>query len=245
MFQVTDSFGNIISSEPVNFRLENANGDIIDNGLTEISDISNDEAFVNTRVNNILTQEGIYSVVANLPDNVENTGTATIEILPSLPNLPALGFSSIFNIDGTLSNSTARFYGGISVNGGTFAQEVVKKFSSEDEIVIRGAITTDENHIDESYDILVIAGYKIDPFGTEEAFFVLDSVGTPQPWKVMDMENLLTFKEDVALFRNSVVEMYRGTFAFTGLIRVFFAYRLSNGAIIFNSNLAISLLLEE
>jgi hypothetical protein len=246
VFQLRDSFGNIVNTagEVVEFRLENANSEIITNGLTVSSGISDDNALVTTRVNNTLTQEGIYTIIASLPDKRDNAGSATIEILPSLPNFPALGFGTM-SINGILSPSNARFYGGISINGSPFEQEVVTKASSDDEVIIQVAITTDDSHIQENYDILVVAGYKANPFSTEqEQFFVLDSSGTPHPWQVLDMVNLLTFKEDVALFRNSIVEIFRGHFEFTGSIRLFFAYRLEDGTVVFNSDLAISLLLE-
>jgi len=247
VFQIRDSFGNIIKGEAVDFKLENSDGEIIDNGLTLSSDISDENALVSTRVNNILTQEGIYTILASFPEKVANVGSATIEVLPSLPDLPALGFGSLVNANGVFLNSTARFYGGISINGNPFEQEVVKKVSSEDQIVVQAAITTDDNHIEESFDILVVASYKAHPFSTDEEqfFVVLDNAGTVQPWKLMDMENLVPFKEDVALFRNSTIEIFRGQLTISGLIRLYFAYRLSDGSVVFNSDLTINLLLEE
>jgi len=253
LFQIKDSFGNLIEGEPVEFKLENPNGEIVSNGLTVSSDISDEDALVSTRVNNILTQEGIYTILVSFPQkNVDSTNidSATIIVLPSLPDLPTLGFGSVININGmswVFLNSTARFYGGISVNGSPFTQEVVKKANNEDEIVVHVAITTDDNHIDEYYDILVVIGYTEYPFSTEEEEFyvVLDNAGTVQPWKLIDRDNLLAFQTDVALFRNPSIEIFRGKLDFTGLIRAFFGYRLSDGTIVFNSELALSLLLEE
>ena len=157
----------------------------------------------------------------------ENYGAgAPREVSAGSKQIPSLG--SAFVANGILTTTT-NFAGGTSANGGTPQRQVVIK--QTDQVAIEGAINIDQRHIGQAVDTVVYIGYT-GP-GVPHMFFMMTPEGL-KPWD-QNFSNLQAAHTGVVL--NAVHEMplYSGPLNFSGVMNIFFGYRMPNGMIVHSS----------
>ncbi len=230
-FKLLDAFNNGIGGQVVNFEAKTPAGAMSSGSLSATLATSDINGEVTTRLETT-DIEGIYTVTAKLANNEAVAASTTVLVTEAVPDLPSLGFGAIFNSEDAV-DTEAIFQGGISVNMGTFSQEVLLRAS--DSVLIKGVIKVDSEHIGSAADILVVVGYQ--PVNGVESFFMLDNQDAVPLWDG-NPEHLVAFKNIERLPMIRVVNIYSGQLP-AGKLRIYFGYRLEDGTIVFNANQAI------
>ncbi len=237
-FKLADMYGNSITGKIVNFSVKDPVGDSTVVGLTPISATTDDDGKVETQYT--ATQiTGIYTVTATLANNPEVLGNTRVAVTESLPTIPSLGAARAINSNGQLVDVNATFAGGISVNQGDFVTKVTQNLSSD--VIVKGVITPDTNHINKQVDIIVIAGYRPPASNDKELFYMLDEQMNILQWD-MNIASLTALQQDTTLHNPHEIIMHSGKFVADGTLSVFFGYRLSDsGIIVFNAESPIEI----
>jgi hypothetical protein len=137
--------------------------------------------------------------------------------------LPGLGEGTATNTEGNLISTDAEFAGGVLVNGESKAE-----VSLADVVNVRGEINVDSNHIGLIAEVVVFASHGTD-------WYMLDASGNPVLWasdsdEMPSVEGLVAFKTGITLGQLQSVEgMYNGHFIYTGLLKIFYGYRITDG----------------
>ena len=238
-FKLVDMFGNPITGKTVNFiAQEPATMDSTLAGLAHISATTNDEGVVETQYTTS-QKVGVHTVTATLADNLDIVKTIQIVVTQAPPTLPSLGAAGGVNKDGWPVLVDASFAGGISVNGADFVTKVTQNLS--DEVIVRGVITPDEDHIGKQVDFIVVAGYVPPaPNDNVQLFYMLDEDMNVLQWD-MSIATLAAREINVTLQNPYEVTMYTGKFIAGGILRVFFGYRLDSGLVVFNAETPIEI----
>ncbi|ALG66935.1 Ig-like domain-containing protein [Beggiatoa leptomitoformis] len=239
VFKLTDAYGNAVTNRSLNFSVLTPTGTTLTTGVSPSNAITDTNGEAKTRFTAPETQ-GTYRLVATLANSTV-TGSVMVNVVSPLLALPSLGFSATLKPDGSLLNTSATFSGGIAVNGQAYVQQVEQVLS--DRVVIEGSILVQEDHIGATADILVIAGYTPLPIESSATyFFMLETGGVIASWD-LNPTTLEPFINDVSLASAQEVKMYTGYFVGTGLLQVFFGYRLTDGTIVFNAEIPIRILI--
>lgn len=165
------------------------------------------------------------SAIASLPKiDISSPITNTTVKFPSLKDAYAI------NATGKMTTTTAKFAGGIAVNGGVYQKQVVQNVS--DTVDVSGEITVPSSHKGKVVDIFVYAETTLPP-DSPVYYFMLGEGGTISFWD-QKPANLVAFMKGVKLGTTQKVTMYQGKFAFTGHLKIHFGYRLPAGTIITN-----------
>ncbi len=237
-FKLVDMFGNPITGKTVHFTVKEPAGDSTIAGLAPISGTTNGDGQVATQYTAAKTT-GVYTITATLANNIEVFGTTQVTVTKAPPVIPSLGGGGGINQDGFPVTVDANFAGGISVNGADFVTKVTQNLS--DEVIVKGVITPDTDHIGKQVDILVIAGYVPPaPNDNVQLFYMLDEQMNVLQWN-MDVTLLTARQADVTLQNPHEITMYTGKFIAGGILRVFFGYRLDSGVVVFNTELPIDI----
>ena len=238
-FKLSDTFGNPITGQMVNFTVTTPLSETSNRGVFPTNLITDINGDVTTRLM-VTTIEGTHTVIATLATNSLVTNQVKVQVTEALPQLPSLGFGMAINTLGNFVETNASFQGGISVNDGDFLPEVV--LAQTDSVLIKGLITADSHHVGQPADIIIVASYSpVLPFDPQ-MWFMLNSNNVIQVWDV-NMANLVAFTHVAQLPSKLPINMYGGKFAAIGQLQVYFGYRLENGLIVFNLNQVMSILI--
>ncbi len=155
---------------------------------------------------------------------------------PTLPIiLPNLGPGQAVCHHGEAEETTAQFSGGVSVNGnGRYLQTATVK-SFVDQIDIQGKIKVDSQHLSSlTSDIFVYLSYQA-TVQDAPTFWMVDEQKKFWPWDGKPV-SLVPFQTGVSLTANDelTVNIYQGTMQDTGIVQIFFGYRLGNGTVVCN-----------
>jgi len=151
--------------------------------------------------------------------------------------LPILESAIAVNTKGEITDSEAVFSGGIAINTGPFESSATVTLS--DGVDIRGRIEIATEHQRQVADSLVVVAYQpkkgtgdLGP-GTGPIFLMLDENGDILPWN-FDMGSLVTLQAYQT--QTEIVEMliYQGQLPATGMINIYFGYRLMDGTVIYS-----------
>lgn len=125
-----------------------------------------------------------------------------------------------------------RFQGGIAINGMVYQQRATQTLS--DTVDITGQIKVPADHVGQLADLIVYAAYRPTASNSqEELFFMLDKAGNVKIWD-QTPSKLVAFQENIQLKAEQPVSLYQGQFIATGVLRLFFGYRLADGTRMFN-----------
>ncbi|EIJ42933.1 Ig-like domain-containing protein [Beggiatoa alba B18LD] len=239
VFKLTDAYGNAVTNRNLNFSVQTPTGQLITTNVSPANAVTNENGEARTRFTAPETQ-GAYRLIATLA-NSTISGSVMVNVVSPLLALPSLGFSTTLKADGTLLSTSATFSGGIAVNGGAYTQQVEQVLS--DTVVIEGSILVQEEHIGATADIVVVAAYTPLPIESSATyFFMLKTGGAIVSWS-LSPATLEPFINDVSLASAQEVKMYTGAFVGTGLLQVFFGYRLTDGTVVFNGEMPIRILI--
>jgi len=236
LFKLTDAFNNAIAGKTIDFSLLTPSGQNNPNGIEPNQAMTDINGQVATRL--LATQnQGNYTLTATLAADETLTLSTNIQVAPPLPKLPSLGFGGAVNPLGETVTTSAIFYGGVAVNGGTFEPEML--LTQQDQVEVKAFIQIDPNHIGQTADIVVVVGYKPD-FQEPETFLMLDTIGGGQLWDG-DMAKLIAFQDNITLSEIQDVNIYQGTLS-PEAFRIFLGYRLTSGLLVFNAEQSINII---
>ncbi|EIJ42879.1 hypothetical protein BegalDRAFT_2013 [Beggiatoa alba B18LD] len=149
----------------------------------------------------------------------EEYGSSSNTRTSSVLNLPNLGLASV---------GGSVFFGGISsTQGGAYLQRTNHPLSSVADI--QGAIQVDSQHVGQNVELLIFASYT-PPNTTQRLYYMLSSQGL-ELWDG-NPNSLKAYKQGIVLQSYHPFELYKGQFVGTGLLNVYFGYRLPNKMII-------------
>jgi len=167
--------------------------------------------------------------------------TTDLDELPSettdSEKLPILESAIAVNANGEITKSKALFSGGIAINTGPFESSATVTLS--DGVDIRGRIEIASEHHGQVVDSLVVVAYQQRRGtgdrgqGTGPLFLMLDENGDILPWD-FDMGSLVIFQTVDAPAVVIDVPIYQGQLSATGLINIYFGYRLMDGTVIYS-----------
>jgi hypothetical protein len=187
--------------------------------------------------------EQFYLLLSN-PTNGAMLGSInpiTVTIKDGIPDLPPLGKGTGIDKSGTLLETETSYFGGTSVNGGEYQTDVdITLFES---VAITGLMEIEPQHIGQIADILIVGGYTADVPEAVEQFFMLDTADNILRWDV-DITTLQSAQQNVVLTEKQVVDIFIGHFVATGKLRVYFAYRLADGTVIFNGQKTVDVAIQ-
>jgi len=176
-------------------------------------------------------------------DSTEDNGTQPLEDIAEndstdsenspIAALPALLSVIAINTQGVPVETDALFAGGISVN--TAAFHLKTTVTAADLLDIRGRLFVAEQHSGQPIDIIVVVGYQPTP-QLENApyyYFMLDPDGQIETWDV-EMGNLIAFQTLTATTQPIEVPIYQGRLDITGILNIYFGYRLTDSTIIYS-----------
>lgn len=106
--------------------------------------------------------ERTATLLAGNPVTLTGTGTGGEE--PSSPSIPVI--NQVFSVDeagGVITDSSAQFHGGISVNGDAFELTKSNVKLQTDTITVSGTITPEPAHLGKAADIIVVGLYTVEP----------------------------------------------------------------------------------
>jgi len=159
----------------------------------------------------------------------EPTATPTPEVTVTASELPILGSAISLNSNTGLSEvfASTTFNGGVIVNDDL----VLEILTTSQAVDILGQINVATSHQASTADIIIVAGYQA--VGSAEVFFQKNSMdqfitwdGNPASLIANQSQVILTVQHNVTIYSGALIP---------GSFRVFMAYRLNTGDIIFNS----------
>jgi len=126
----------------------------------------------------------------------------------------------------------ALMIGGSSVNDGDF--KLQNELSRSDSITIYSRIQVEPAHIGLRAEILICAAYKpLTSPRRKPLFYMIDTEDDIHLWDE-EIANLVTFREIESLWEIEDIEIYSGFFDFTGVLNIYFGYRLEDGTVVYN-----------
>lgn len=155
-----------------------------------------------------------------------NTRDGSVTAATSLPDLGD-GYS-VDSWGEPIIDADVRFAGGIAVNGRAYETRVTQKLA--DTVDVSGEITVNPAHVGQKADIFVYAESTLPP-ATETYYFMLGEGLSILAWD-KEPSSLVAFIPDVKLAATQKVPMYSGNFIYPGTLKVYFGYRLMDGAVV-------------
>ena len=126
----------------------------------------------------------------------------------------------------------ALMIGGSSVNDGNF--KLQNELSRSDSITIYSRIQVEPAHVGLRAEILICAAYKpLTSSRRKPLFYMIDTEDDIHLWDE-EIANLVTFREIESLGEIEDIEIYSGIFNFTGVLNIYFGYRLEDGTVVYN-----------
>lgn len=150
-------------------------------------------------------------------------------------SLPELEKEQAFN---TTIKST--FKGGVSIGKEYYTELSDFSVSLGKAIDIYAEIEVNNIHVGKKADIIVVFRYISDEHDAVEEYYVLDEERNILSWD-FNLDSLKSFKKGIYLTEIQSINIYNGTLLKTGVVNVYFGYRLLNGTIIFNKNQTIQI----
>jgi len=176
---------------------------------------------------NLTVKKGSYLAHVTFGNHVTLEEDVTLE--GTIP-LPKLGEAVAIDAQGhEIRHLTTQFLGGIAVNRGEFQQQVQQSRAATAEV--RGRILVDSQHSGQVAELLVYVAYQPLAASSQVSYFMLDTQGKVLPWD-KNLAHLVAFQRDVTLNTWQEVLIYQGLFPVTGVINLYFAYRLSDGTVV-------------
>lgn len=149
--------------------------------------------------------------------------------------LPNLGPGQAFCHHGEEEKTSALFSGGVSVNGSGSYQQTATVKAFVDQIDIQGKIKVDSQHLSSlTSDVFVYLSYQA-TVQDAPTFWMVDEQNKFWSWDGKPA-SLVPFQTGVSLTANDelTVNIYQGTMQDTGIVKIFFGYRLGNGTVVCN-----------
>jgi hypothetical protein len=129
-------------------------------------------------------------------------------------------------------DTQALMIGGSFINDGDFKQK--NELSRSALITIHARIHVEPTHVGQSADILVCGAYRhLTSPKRKPLFYMIDTEDEIHLWDE-EIVNLVTFREVESLGEVEDIEIYSGHFDFTGILNIYFGYRLEDGTIVYN-----------
>jgi len=120
--------------------------------------------------------------------------------------------------------------GGGFINEGEFQEQLTIKLS--DEVNIYGRILVDSAHVGLPAEMIVYAIHtQSDSARRKPSFYMIDSEKEIYPWDE-DIATLIAFDELKSLEVVEDVEIFSGEFEMTGVLKIYFGYRLADGTVV-------------
>jgi C1A family cysteine protease len=143
-------------------------------------------------------------------------------------SFPCLGSAQATNAVGNEVTTATHFSGGIAINEGPFQSQATLVLS--DSVKVQGTIFPNPEHIGQSVDLIVYAGYELSAQAI--IYYMLDTQSDIYQWDEK-IEHLVSFGQ-VTLTSPQSITLYQGNFLLPGTLHVFFGYRLADGTVIAN-----------
>lgn len=179
---------------------------------------------------NVTQEKGVTVDGTQPPTSTTPPPTSTTS-----PSLPDLGEAVATDAKGNSVTTSAKFTGGVAINGATTfqaTQEEVKNF--QDTVDIRGNITVDPAYMGQKVDIVLYTSYQATP-ADKPLYFMLDTKRGINPWDEK-LASLVAFQQEVTLTVEQPVEMWQGVLPIaTGILHIHFGYRLPDGTVVENT----------
>ncbi len=122
--------------------------------------------------------------------------------------------------------------GGSFVNDGDF--KLQNELSRSDSTTIYSRIHVEPAHIGLRAEILICAAYKpLTSPRRKPLFYMIDTEDKIHLWDE-EIASLVTFREIESLGEVEDIEIYSGFFNFTGVLNIYFGYRLEDGTVVYN-----------
>jgi Calx-beta domain len=176
---------------------------------------------------NLTVKKGSYLANVTFGNHVTLEEDVTLEGTVPLPKLSNPVATDVQGHE--IHHLTTQFLGGIAVNQGQFQQQVQQPRAATAEI--RGRILVDSQHSGQVAEILVYVAYQPLPGSSQVSYFMLDTQGKVLPWD-KNLAHLVAFQRNVTLNTWQEVPIYQGLFPVTGVINIYFAYRLPDGTVV-------------
>ncbi len=234
-FQLTDAFGHAIKDTAIFFTLVPPELDKTSE-LKPISAITDKNGQASTRLK--ADTLGSYLIIAHSSADSTLLASTKVFVTDSIPVLPNLGNGQAFDASGQPVKTMSQFMGDISI-----VSNIAKdKLQPDDLLFIQGIITPDNEHIGETADVFVIAGYIPFLYSNMQLFYLRDNQGEFLPWDGTPA-SIVAFTRNITLSKTQVVNIYTGQPATTGTLDIWFGYRLKDGTIVVNFDHPISVTL--
>jgi hypothetical protein len=175
--------------------------------------------------------------VTVISDQLPVISEQSSEDMTESDELPQLIDALAVNAKGEITDSEAQFSGGIAINQDPFEEMATTTLS--DGIDIRGRIEIATEHRRKIVDSLVVVAYQPEKGKGERekekgpVFLMLDENGDILPWD-FDMASLVTFQTVDTPTDVIEVPIYQGQLPATGIINIYFGYRLNNGTVVYS-----------
>jgi hypothetical protein len=225
-FQLTDAFGHAIKDTAIFFTLVPPELDKTSE-LKPISAITDKNGQATTRLK--ADTLGSYLIIAHSSANSSLLASTKVFVTDSIPVLPELGNGQAVDALGQPVKPMGQFMGDISVVSNTTKD----KLQPDDLLFIQGIITPNNEHIGETADIIVIAGYIPFLYSNMQLYYMLDNQGKFLQWAGTPA-SIVAFKPNITLSKTQVVNIYTGQPSTTGTLDIWFGYRLKDGTIVVN-----------
>ncbi|MFK5971082.1 MAG: Ig-like domain-containing protein [Candidatus Marithrix sp.] len=176
---------------------------------------------------------GTYTITALLENDKDVSATTYIFVTDPPQTLPHLEGAKINN-QGQLFGTEAKFYGGASIDGKVFKQDVKYYLDSNSSMFVQGLIQVEEAHLGQIADIVVVG--IIFKLNQEEIYCMLNESTICEEWDGKP-KSLEAFKSSIALPKELSITfsipLWAGNFEEESTIYGYFGYRLED-VIVFN-----------
>ncbi|MCP4701839.1 MAG: hypothetical protein GY862_34010 [Gammaproteobacteria bacterium] len=184
--------------------------------------------------------EGSETVNLVLSDDAQ--GTFSEALLYIVDAYPSLGDGMAVDGNGKNIATDARFAGGTVLEGRDYQVDAVTQASESWPVLITVEITADSGHVGLPADILVVAGLSSLALPEAEEFFVLADEIYPLDLNDLKLDSIKPVLPGVILAEKQTIDIFSGTLgAVPFRVRLYFAYRLEDGALVFNGEQVINL----
>jgi hydrogenase small subunit len=147
--------------------------------------------------------------------------------------LPNLGKAGAIDKDGHSLTTDTTFAGGLAIKEGEGKFQPTLTFRQSKMVEIRGNITVESTHIGQTADILLVVVYQpLLSTNTLPLYFMLDMTGNALIWNG-NLAELVPFQQ-TTLTTLQEIPIYQGKLLTPGIFKLYFGYRLLNGAIVSN-----------
>ncbi|OQW91736.1 MAG: hypothetical protein BWK79_16255 [Beggiatoa sp. IS2] len=193
----------------------------------------------NTLVTPALDKTTRYWAQITNPTGRVNSQVATVTVTDNpndvtdntVPSLPTLGPTQAIDSTGQSITVASTFTGGISINGGEYLPKAAQNLA--DTVDVLGFIMVAPEHVGETVNIFVYAETTF-PNVEGTFYYMLRDGLNIEVWNQQPAD-LAAFKRNVKLASTVKVSLYQGTFFYTGALKIYFGYQLSNGTVVSSS----------